>query len=258
MKKSQIKRKPESDASSASEESEEEQPSEESEGEQPSEPSDIEEENELDTQESPEKRARVDDNSESESDDGSVTGNAGWADAISNVLRTNKPKKQKTLILSRAKKLNSGSVVKEEPEEVGFEIDGEGKEEKEDEDKKEEKPDVKPILTAAQLRDQKLKKKTWDTMCRSKPNVLGMNREKALGKIATRGVIQLLNAVRKQQKDVESQLEEAGSSERKRDKVLKSVDKNSFLDILMGTSKSVHLGRNKLEKDEEVDNFDLS
>lgn len=47
-------------------------------------------------------------------------------------------------------------------------------------------------------------------------------------------------------------MEEAGASERKRDKVLKSVDKNSFLDILMGPTKSIHVGRTVEKKEPKV------
>jgi hypothetical protein len=54
--------------------------------------------------------------------------------------------------------------------------------------------------------------------------------------VAYRGVVQLFNAVRQQQKTLESQLKDAGSSEVKRDKVMKSLDKRAFLDILMGRS----------------------
>jgi uncharacterized protein Smg (DUF494 family) len=54
--------------------------------------------------------------------------------------------------------------------------------------------------------------------------------------MAYRGVVLLFNAVRQQQKNLECQLKEAGSSERKRDKVMKSLDKRAFIDILMGSS----------------------
>ncbi len=49
-----------------------------------------------------------------------------------------------------------------------------------------------------------------------------------------RGVVQLFNAVKKQQKDIDEKLNEVGSSVRKRDKVLKSVTKGAFLDMLKG------------------------
>jgi hypothetical protein len=82
-------------------------------------------------------------------------GNAGWADAMSKVLRTNKPKKKKTLVLSRAKKLSEVGA-KDEPDDPGFEVDGEEPKVKtvEEEDSK---PDVKPILTSAELREHKKK-----------------------------------------------------------------------------------------------------
>lgn len=56
-----------------------------------------------------------------------------------------------------------------------------------------------------------------------------------------RGVVQLFNAVRQQQGEINEKLSEAGPLERKREQVLKNIDKNSFLDILMGGSKSVRV-----------------
>merc|ERR1719370_134475 len=41
------------------------------------------------------------------------------------------------------------------------------------------------------------------------PNPLQRNAERTLTKIATRGVVQLFNAVREQQKDMKSQLRQA-------------------------------------------------
>jgi len=87
-------------------------------------------------------------------------GNSGWADAMLKVLKTNKPKKKKTLVLSRAKKLNETSLsLKEEPKnEPGFEIDGDEKETNQTEEK-DEKPDIKPVLSSAEMREQKKKVK---------------------------------------------------------------------------------------------------
>lgn len=53
-------------------------------------------------------------------------------------------------------------------------------------------------------------------------------------KIATRGVVQLFNAVKMQQKDVSRKLEEAGPLEVRKEKVLKNIDKRALLDVLMG------------------------
>lgn len=55
-----------------------------------------------------------------------------------------------------------------------------------------------------------------------------------LAKIATKGVVQLFNAVRMQQKDISKKLDEAGPLEVRKEKVLKSIDKRAFLDVLMG------------------------
>lgn len=48
----------------------------------------------------------------------------------------------------------------------------------------------------------------------------------------------MFNAVRQQQTDISKKLSQAGPLERKREQVLKNIDKNAFLDILMGSTKS--------------------
>lgn len=56
--------------------------------------------------------------------------NAGWADSIAKILRTKKPKRKKTLVLSKAKKITD--VKKKKVIGVGFEVeteDGQIKEE---------------------------------------------------------------------------------------------------------------------------------
>ncbi|XP_011403174.1 PREDICTED: RRP15-like protein [Amphimedon queenslandica] len=62
--------------------------------------------------------------------------------------------------------------------------------------------------------------------------------EKTLKQVAMRGVVQLFNAVNKQQKELQTQLEAVGSSEAKREKVLSSVDKTQFLEMLKSNHKS--------------------
>ena len=54
-----------------------------------------------------------------------------------------------------------------------------------------------------------------------------------------RGVIQLFNAVKKQQKMVEEKLKEAGSSVRRRDTALQTMTKGQFLDVLKNTATTV-------------------
>jgi hypothetical protein len=58
------------------------------------------------------------------------TSNAGWADSIAKILKSNKPKGKKTLVLSRAKKLTD--LKKPKTKSAGFEVataDGTVKEE---------------------------------------------------------------------------------------------------------------------------------
>ncbi|XP_044746989.1 RRP15-like protein [Coccinella septempunctata] len=160
---------------------------------------------------------------EYESDKETGAKNLAWADSVSKILKS-KPKANKPLVLSKAKKLTE---VKPKPKEAGFEVvldDGNVKKEL-----VEEKP-------AESEKNTKTKKKRIKDIpgLRVKPNVLDKDRERVLAKIATRGVVQLFNAVRAQQKDINKKLDEAGPLEVRKEKVMKSIDKNTFLDALMG------------------------
>jgi len=67
--------------------------------------------------------------------------------------------------------------------------------------------------------------------------------------------VQLFNAVRQQQMEINKKLSQAGPLERKREQVLKNIDKNAFLDILMGGSKSIQVhNAPKIEKPVEMIN----
>lgn len=70
-----------------------------------------------------------------------------------------------------------------------------------------------------------------------------------------RGVVQLFNAVRQQQMQIDKKLTEAGPLERKREQVYKSIDKNAFLDILMGGSKSIPVD-NAVKSEEQTNDKD--
>ncbi|KAK2144723.1 hypothetical protein LSH36_736g01063 [Paralvinella palmiformis] len=93
-------------------------------------------------------------------------------------------------------------------------------------------------LERQRLSDRKRQKWLWDNMDRIKPDVLDKEKERSLQRIATRGVVQLFNAVKKQQRIVESKLEEVGPSVRKQDRVIKAMTKGKFLDMLRGTPTS--------------------
>ena len=47
-----------------------------------------------------------------------------------------------------------------------------------------------------------------------------------------RGVVKFFNVCNNQQKDLETKIKSVGSSERKKDKILSSIDKGSFLSKL--------------------------
>ncbi|XP_055852299.1 RRP15-like protein [Episyrphus balteatus] len=160
---------------------------------------------------------------ENNSETEETSGNAGWADSIAKVLNTNKPKTKKSIVLSKAKKIAPKS--KDATDAISFEIVGEG-------EIKEEKPDKDAI-------DQQAKKlKNQQLALRVKPSTDEFERERALRKIATRGVVQLFNAVRLQQKDIDQQLKKAGPLDSKREAVMNNIDKKKFLDVLMGGTRA--------------------
>lgn len=73
-------------------------------------------------------------------------------------------------------------------------------------------------------------------MCREKPDIVkDRETERALQRIATRGVVQLFNAVRKHQKTIDDKVKEVGGSERKKAKFLSCVSKKDFIDLLRKT-----------------------
>ncbi|XP_017769183.1 PREDICTED: RRP15-like protein [Nicrophorus vespilloides] len=170
-------------------------------------------------------------------DDGD--GNKGWADSISKILNTKKPAKKKSLVLSKAKLLADSKKDVPKPKSAGFEIV-----------KEDGKVDEAKIEVAIK-NDKKRKEDSAKLMklsikgLRKMPNALERPRERALSKTATKGVVQLFNAVRKQQKEIKDKLEEAGPMESKKEKAMMSIDRGAFLDSL------------KKDKSVIVDNLDV-
>ncbi|KAI4469130.1 rrp15-like protein [Holotrichia oblita] len=159
-----------------------------------------------------------------DTDDNAQNENAQWADSIAKILKTNKPKGKKTLVLSKGKKLTG--TVKKKPQKLEFEVEATDGEIKRDvvieEDENKEESEV-----------QERRKRKDLPILRKKPNILHKDRERTLSKIATRGVVQLFNAIKSQQIDTNTKLDEAGPMEVKRNRVLKNVNKKAFLDMLM-------------------------
>jgi len=157
---------------------------------------------------------------EASEDEVDEEGNTGWADAMAKVLAMGKNSEKAVGVLSKAKKDNAK------------EKDSEGK-----------------VLEPLALR--KARKRELDSIGRSMPNPLQRNAERTLTKIATRGVVQLFNAVREQQKDMKSQLRQAGGSFRKQEKVLKTINKANFINMLSG--KAMVDGEEPAEKRSRVE-----
>lgn len=169
-------------------------------------------------------------------------GNSGWADAMRKILQTKKPKRKKTIVLSKAKRLCD---IKEKEDKESSLLDIEKiKEEVNSQEIKEEKD----VVRKPQLKEKKLG-------IRVKPSIMDRECERTLQKIATKGVIQLFNAVKQQQGEINKKLSEAGPLERKREQVLRSIDKTKFLDVLMGGSKSISVDNDV--KNEEQENEKL-
>ena len=72
-------------------------------------------------------------------------------------------------------------------------------------------------------------------------------------RIATRGVIQLFNAVSKHQKETKDKIKKEGKSEFKKDAILKSVSKGDFIDLLKETNTVTVKGKKGADKKKEED-----
>ncbi|KAM3960473.1 RRP15-like protein [Aphomia sociella] len=166
--------------------------------------------------------------SDENSQDGTLITNEGWADSVAKILGSSKPKNKKTLVLSRAKK-HSQIVKSVSEEKPAFEIIGESNE------VKKEINNEDPISSEPPEKKPKHEKPS----IRVKPNILEKDRERLLSKIATKGVVQLFNAVRNQQKTLDKEMSRTDLPEAKKEKILKKFDKRTFLDTLMGQTKSI-------------------
>ncbi|KOB68956.1 RRP15-like protein [Operophtera brumata] len=185
--------------------------------------------NEVESAEDIEADAESTDSEDSEAEKSVLMTNEGWGDSVAKILGSKKPKNKKTLVLSRAKK-HSEIVKVETDEKPSFEVVGE---------LTDKKPDVKSLKTEENEAPPAKKVKHEKASIRQKPKILEKDRERLLAKIATKGVVQLFNAVRNQQKTVEKELDRNDISEVKKDRIMKKFDKRTFLDTLMGKSKSI-------------------
>ncbi|XP_069810795.1 RRP15-like protein [Dendropsophus ebraccatus] len=143
--------------------------------------------------------------SDHESDDEaeSQDPNQGWAEAMAKILNKKTPSDKAGTILVKSKALQ-----------------------KEKEKEKQERLEKKKEFD---------KKRQWEMMCRVKPDVVkDREAERNLQRIATRGVVQLFNAVRTHQGNMSDKMKEVGRSERKKSKLMASVSKKDFIHVLRG------------------------
>ena len=107
-----------------------------------------------------------------------VEGNPGWADVMQKILQTKKPKRKRTIVLSKAKKLCDIKKKNDEEEQLPFEIEKVKREMKTEESEEVENDNQKPRL--------KERRKETNLGIRVKPSIMDRERERTLQKIAIR------------------------------------------------------------------------
>lgn len=184
-------------------------------------------------------------------EDGQEEAASKWALTMAKYLRKTSDAK----ILSKATKEADLERKRKEPKPTyKFEVVGADDKPKQDEEEKEDKPADVEIARELLRQNALLKKERQKDILglRVRPSIGDYERERALKKIATKGTVQLFNAVRQQQKDVSQKLADAGKLEYKREKVLKNLSKKEFLNVLMnGPRAKSELVDNLVKKEEE-------
>lgn len=181
-------------------------------------------------------------------------GNSGWANAFANILKQSKPKEKSYLVLSKAKKLadkKAADAKAIKPPSFEIEQGSEIKQESSDEDK----PTAEELEELALISNRKERNNKL-LQLRVKPSVMDRDRERTFKRIATKGVVQLFNAVRSQQIDLVDKLEKAGPLDHRRDAVLNNINKRQFLDVLMGGKRAQSENIDNDVKDEDVKDED--
>uniref|UniRef100_A0A3B5AU39 RRP15-like protein n=1 Tax=Stegastes partitus TaxID=144197 RepID=A0A3B5AU39_9TELE len=87
-------------------------------------------------------------------------------------------------------------------------------------------------MKAKEKQEQLERRKQVQTVAPHGPDEPLLSSESRTQQFLRKGVVQLFNAVRKHQKTVDDKVKEAGGSERKKAKVLSSVSKKDFIDVL--------------------------
>ncbi|CAG2107498.1 unnamed protein product [Medioppia subpectinata] len=158
--------------------------------------------------------------------------------------------KNKSFILSKAKKDKEIKRKTDEPNDDLEIVNEDGSVVKSSTKNKKSKSDESNSKESSSK--LKLSKYEWEVLNKMKPKAEDRDRERMLCSVATKGVVQLFNAVREQQKTIETKLTEVGSSETKRDKMMTQFNKNQFLDKLKRKDTSTKTNESeKRESDEQ-------
>lgn len=155
---------------------------------------------------------------------------AGWAESINQIFEEDGHANKNTLVLSKS--TTTKRPVKEKS--LGFEIDNEQPVVKQPPTEQE----LKDITSSKERRLNKKRKFELLKTLRVQPDVRDRNRELTLKRVATKGVVQLFNAVQTQQRTLKKQVD-AEKIDSKREDILNNINKKTFLNVLMGGAKSV-------------------
>ncbi|RWS13442.1 RRP15-like protein [Dinothrombium tinctorium] len=169
------------------------------------------------------------------------------SDCIQSILNSNPSKKRNnSLILSKALKDRDIKEKYEQKrakrEDDDFQLIDESGNVKSIED--DSTDDSKQQIEESTAKKKK-KKIAIDADVTAKVKPVFDERERDLNAIATKGVVQLFNTVRQQQKTIEESLEKAGPSERIKDKTLSQFTRNKFLDKLKENEKKETTKKNE-------------
>ncbi|GAB1609629.1 RRP15-like protein [Argonauta hians] len=176
--------------------------------------------NEEDKSISKTKKTNDDDDDDGDDDDGEVD-LVGFADAITKILeRTRIPEGKNNAILSKGK--TDKEIQKHKLERLR---------ETNPEEFEEEITDFQNQKDKLEQRKMKL------LLARTKPNVLEKNKERQLKAIATQGIVQLFNAVQKQQEINEENENTVNLRERKKQSEGNPSEKKSFFHLLQNIPK---------------------
>ncbi len=149
--------------------------------------------------------------------------NPGFAFVVNSLLKSNKNAK----VLSKAKKEADTKIGENSSKDVPLEVVGDDGQVIQTSTN--EAVVKEPTKKVKNVKLSKITKHQLESIGRTKPKVEDRERERRLSAIATKGVVQLFNVVKEQQKNIKNKLEEVGTSTNKRAKVLEQFDEEGLL-----------------------------